>query len=112
MADAAAAVVFCYVTCPERAGALAIARALVEERLAACGNVVPGMRSIYRWEGAVHEADEAVLVLKTRADLAPRVAARVRELHPYDVPCVAVLPIAGGDPAYLAWIAAESSGDG
>ncbi len=104
------AAVFCYVTCPERAGALAIARALVEEGLAAAGNVLGGARSVYRWQGAVHEADEAVLVVKTRAALADRVVARVRELHPYACPAVAVLPVAGGDPDYLAWIEACGSG--
>ncbi len=72
---------FCYVTCPDRDEALAIARALVDERLAACGNVLPGMVSIYRWEGAVHEAEEVVLILKTQARLARRVVERVRGLH-------------------------------
>ncbi len=106
-----AEVVFCYVTHPEAEGAVALARALVEEGLAACGNVLPAMRSVYRWQGAVREAGEAVLVVKTRAGLAGRVAARVRELHPYECPCVAVLPVTGGDPEYLAWIAAGSPGD-
>ncbi len=69
------AAVFCYVTCPERASALAIARALVEEGLAAAGNVLGGARSVYRWQGAVHEADEAVLVVKTRAALVLGLAA-------------------------------------
>lgn len=105
------AVVFCYVTCPDRAVALALARALVEERLAAAGNVLGAVRSVYRWQGSVHEADEAVLVVKTRAELADRVAARIGELHPCTCPGIAVLPVAGGSSEYLAWIAAESSGD-
>ena len=96
--------VFCYVTCPSREEALALARRLVEERLAACGNVLDGMASVYRWESAVHEAAEAVLIVKTRAELVERVTARVRELHPYTCPCVAALPVVGGNPDYLAWI--------
>jgi periplasmic divalent cation tolerance protein len=102
---------FCYVTCPTREGALAIARQLVEERLAACGNVLDGMQSVYRWDGAVHETEEAVLILKIRAELVERVAARVAELHPYECPCVAALPVTGGHPAYLDWIARETRGD-
>lgn len=101
-------VVFCYVTCPSVEEALALARRLVEERLVACGNVLPGMRSVYRWQGEVQEADEAVLVLKTRAELAEQVTQRVVALHGYDCPCVAVLPVAGGNPAYLDWIAEET----
>lgn len=103
-------VVLCYVTCPGEAEALALARRLVEERLAACGNVLPGMRSVYRWQGAVHEAGEAVLILKTRAALAEPLTARVVALHPYECPCILVLPIAGGHAAYLAWVM-ESAGD-
>lgn len=101
--------VFCYVTCPDRALAEDLARRLVEERLAACGNVLDGMRSVYRWEGKVEEASEAVLIVKTRAELVERVTARVRELHPYACPCVAALPVTGGNPDYLAWIAAETA---
>jgi periplasmic divalent cation tolerance protein len=104
MADAA----FCYVTCPSRDEALAIARALVDERLAVGGNVLPGAASIYRWEGAVHEAEEVVLILKTQTGLAQRVTERVRALHSYECPCVVLLPIAGGNPAYLDWIRAET----
>ena len=104
---------FCYVTCPNYDEALAIARALVNERLAASGNVLPGAVSVYRWEGAVHEAEEVVLILKTRARLAQRVVERVQALHSYACPCVALLPVAGGNPAYLDWIRAEiSEGDG
>jgi periplasmic divalent cation tolerance protein len=100
---------FCYVTCPDRDEALAIARALVNERLAASGNILPGATSIYRWEGAVHEAAEVVLILKTRAGLAERMVERVQTLHSYACPCVALLPVVGGKPAYLDWIGAETS---
>jgi periplasmic divalent cation tolerance protein len=102
-------VAFCYVTCPDRDEALAIARALVDERLAAAGNVLPGAISVYRWERAVHEAEEVVLLLKTQAGLAERVVERVRALHSYACPCVVLLRVAGGNPAYIDWIRAETS---
>jgi periplasmic divalent cation tolerance protein len=85
-----------------------MARSLVEEHLAACGNVVPGMMSVYRRKGAVCEAEEFLLILKTRSDTARRFVSRAVALHPYECPCVAVLPIAGGNPDYLKWILAES----
>jgi periplasmic divalent cation tolerance protein len=100
---------FCYVTCPSREEAQAIARALMDERVIACANILPGMTTIYRWQGAVHEGDEVVLILKTRAALAERVTQRVRELHSYDCPCVAILPVMGGNPAYLDWLLAETA---
>ncbi len=103
--------VLCYVTCPDLEVARAMARTLVEEHLAAGGNIVPGMRSIYRWDGAVREAAEVLLILKSRTDRADRLSARIAALHPYECPCIVLLPIMGGNPDYLAWIAAES-GDG
>lgn len=102
------ATVFCYVTCPSPEAALAIARRLVEERLAAGVNVLPGARSVYRWEGIVRDAAEAVLVVKTRSALVEAVTRRVLELHPHRCPGVAALPVVGGNPDYLAWIAAET----
>jgi periplasmic divalent cation tolerance protein len=99
---------FCYITAGSKDEALRIGRALVEERLAACANVLDGMMSVYWWQGALEQADEAVLIVKTRAELVDRLTARVRALHGYDCPCVVSLPIAGGNPDYLAWIAAET----
>jgi periplasmic divalent cation tolerance protein len=96
------------VTAPSPDQAAEIARALVEERLAACGNVVPAIRSIYRWEGKVHEEAEALLVLKTTRGRFEALRDRVLALHPYDVPEVIALPVEAGNAAYLAWIAAES----
>ncbi|HSD20037.1 MAG TPA: divalent-cation tolerance protein CutA [Anaeromyxobacter sp.] len=96
------------VTAPSPDQAAEIARALVEERLAACGNVVPAIRSIYRWEGKVHEDAEALLVLKTTRGRFEALRDRVLALHPYDVPEVIALPVEAGNAAYLAWIAAES----
>ena len=97
------------VTAPSADDAARIGRALVEERLAACANVVGPIRSIYRWQGAVEEADESLMLVKARASDVDRVTARVRELHTYDVPEIIALPIRGGSPAYLAWLA-ESTG--
>ena len=83
-------------------------RTLVEERLAACGHVIPAVRSVYRWEGAVHDEAEARVGLHTRRSLVPAIVARTSELHPYDVPCVLAVPLVGGNPAYLEWLAAET----
>ena len=83
-------------------------RTLVDERLAACGHVIPAIRSVYRWEGAVHDEAEARVGLHTRRALVPAIVARTAELHPYDVPCVIALPLVGGNPAYLEWLAEET----
>lgn len=94
------------VTVPTAEAAAGLARTLVEEGLAACGNVVPGLRSIYRWEGTVHDEPEALLLLKTRAERFEALARRVVELHPYQVPEVLRLGVDGGNEPYLAWIRA------
>lgn len=85
-----------------------LAATLVSERLAACVNVLPPMRSIYRWEGAVESADERQIVIKTVADRLPDLEARLLQLHPYDVPEFLVLPIAHGTAAYLSWLTAST----
>jgi periplasmic divalent cation tolerance protein len=92
--------------------AAGIGRALVTERLAACANVVGPIRSIYRWEGAVEDATEHLLLVKARRADVAALEARVRELHSYDVPEVVALPIADGSAAYLAWLAESTSRDG
>lgn len=97
------------VTAPDTDTARALGRVLVEERLAACVNMVPGVRSIYHWKGAVEEDPEVLLVIKTGAQRCEALAARVKELHPYDLPEVLELPVAGGSTAYLDWVRAESS---
>ncbi|MGR0187806.1 divalent-cation tolerance protein CutA [Azospirillum aestuarii] len=101
--------VFAYITAGSRDEARRIGRALVEERLAACANILDGMTSIYRWQGAIEEATETVLIAKTRAELFDRLAARVRELHSYDVPCVVELRVGRGNPAYLDWLRHETA---
>ncbi|CCG43122.1 divalent-cation tolerance protein CutA [Magnetospirillum molischianum] len=97
-----------YVTAASHEEALSLGRALVEARLAACANVLDGMRSVYRWQGELREDQEVVLILKTRADLADAATSRLCELHSYECPCVVRLPIEGGNPGFLAWIAAET----
>ncbi len=97
-------------TAPDADTARRIARALVEERLVACVNLVAGVTSIYRWQGAVEEAGEVLLVMKTVATRVPAVTARVRELHPYDVPELIALPVDAALPAYASWVAAETGG--
>jgi periplasmic divalent cation tolerance protein len=99
--------IFVYVTAGNEAEALRIGRAVVEEQLAACANAIPGMRSLYWWEGRIQEAAETVLILKSTAALLDALAQRIQELHSYELPCVVALPIAGGNPAYLDWIRAE-----
>ena len=88
------AVTFCYVTAGSRDEALSIGRTVVQERLAACANVLDGVTSIYWWQGALEQAGEAALILKTRAELVERLTGRIRELHSYECPCVVALPIA------------------
>lgn len=94
-------------TAPDGETGARIARALVEERLAACVNVVPGVRSIYRWQGRIEDDAEVLLIAKTHADRCEELAARVRALHPYDLPEVIALAVAGGSSDYLAWLRAE-----
>jgi periplasmic divalent cation tolerance protein len=83
-------------------------RSLVEERLAACGHVQPGVRGVYRWAGELHDDAQARVGLHTRASLVPAIVARADADHPDDVPCVLALPVVGGHPGYLAWVLAET----
>ncbi|GIL38615.1 divalent-cation tolerance protein CutA [Roseiterribacter gracilis] len=103
------AAIFVYVTAPDLAAAEHIGTAIVEEGLAACANLLPGMRSIYRWKGAVERAEEIVLLLKTTPSRFDALEARVRDLHPYETPCVVALPISHGSAPYLDWIVDETS---
>lgn len=96
-----------YATFPNVESAKAVGRALVEARLAACANILPAVRAIYRWDGHMEEADEVVLLLKTTAEAAEAAMAEVRARHPYDLPAVLSLTVEGGDAAYLQWVADE-----
>ena len=104
----AAAVRLCFITAPDADTAHRIARALVEERLAACVNVVPGVTSIYRWEGTVHADAEQLLVVKTTRARLKALAERLAVLHPYALPELVALAPSGGSARYLAWVRAES----
>ncbi len=97
-------VVIAFCTCPDAATASRIADALVGERLAACVSVLRGVQSVYRWQGAVERADEVQLLVKTVAGRMPALAARVKALHPYELPEVVAVEAAAGLPAYLEWI--------
>jgi periplasmic divalent cation tolerance protein len=97
-----------YVTVPDESAARRIGRDAVERRLAASANILPGAHSIYRWQGAIEEAGETVLILKTAADRLDALIERIRTLHRYDVPGIAAWPVAAGNPDYLAWVVAET----
>jgi periplasmic divalent cation tolerance protein len=103
-------VMFVYATAGDAAEALRIGRAVVEERLAACANVIDGMQVVYWWEGAVQEAGEAVLILKTTDDRLGALIARIRDLHSYDCPCIEALPVVAGNQGFLDWVASETHG--
>lgn len=99
----------CFCTCPDAASATRLADALVDERLAACVNIVPGLRSVYRWKGRVERSDEVLLLVKTTAARLPALSARVLELHPHELPEVVAVEVAGGLSAYLDWVAEQTN---
>ena len=94
--------------CPDRDTADALARLLVDQRLAACVQVLPGMRSTYRWNGAIEQADEVLLIAKTRDDRLDALIARVRALHPHELPELVAVEAAGGLAPYLAWVTEQT----
>ena len=100
--------VFVYTTYPSLVEAERIGKAVLERRLAACVNILPGMISHYWWQGAIERGEEVVMIIKTRASLAERVRAAVKAMHPYDTPAILVLPIEGGEAGYLDWMMAET----
>lgn len=95
-----------FTTLPADADAATLARALVEERLAACVSTQPAIRSVYRWKGRIVEDAEQQIMIKTTADRVEPLGARLRELHPYEVPELLVLPVTGGGADYLQWVRA------
>ena len=98
-----------YITVPSRDMAERIARHLVEEKLAACVNIISGARSIYRWKGRVETANEVIMIAKTRVDLFGQLEKRIKELHSYEVPCIVAWPIEAGHQPYLDWIEKETT---
>ncbi|KAF1723154.1 divalent-cation tolerance protein CutA [Pseudoxanthomonas wuyuanensis] len=101
--------VFC--TCPDAASAERIADALVEERLAACVNLLPGVAAIYRWQGRVERASEVLLLIKTSGARLEKLIRRIPELHPYELPEVLAVEAGAGLPAYLDWVASQTAED-
>ena len=95
------------VTVPDIDSGCRLARRVVQERLAACGNVIPGMTSVYRWDGEVQEDQEALVLLKTTEEALPGLEKRVMELHSYEVPEFLALPVTDGHDPYLRWVAGE-----
>lgn len=102
-------VLFVYMTAGDLAEAERIAEALVEERLAACVNILDGMRSVFRWQGSVQKGREVAMFAKTREDLFDDLKARVVELHSYELPCVVALPIRSGHEPFLDWVSEEAN---
>ena len=94
-------------TCETEKQSREIARGLLEKRLAACVNIVPGAHSIYHWQGKIEEASEFLLVIKSRRDLFPALRAELARLHSYEVPETIALPIVDGSPEYLSWLDRE-----
>jgi len=99
-------------SCPEKTGARQLARIVLEERLAACVQIVPQVESMYHWQGALEQKTEVLLLVKTTKACWPALRERLAELHPYEVPEILALDVADGLPAYLNWIASETRGDG
>ena len=100
---------FIYITCGSEAEAGNIGTVLVERRLAACVNILPGMRSLYWWQGKVESGRETVLIAKTRDDLVEELTEAVKAMHGYEVPCVVALPVTGGNRDFLDWIDSETA---
>ena len=107
-AIAAVTILLCLCTAPDAETARTIADTVVAERLAACATLLPGARSVYRWQGQVEHADEVQLLLKTTRTCLPALQARIVALHPYELPELIAVEAAGGLPAYLDWVAAET----
>lgn len=97
-----------YVTTPSMEVARRIAQHVVNEKLAACANMMP-IHSIYRWEGALQEEAEVAMFLKTRRSLVPRLEEAVRTLHPHQVPCIVAFDLVGGHAPYFAWVDAATN---
>lgn len=100
-----------YVTCAGEEEARRIGRQAVEERLAACANLLGGIESFYRWEGKLQQDKEWALLLKTTGEKLEHLVARVKDLHSYQVPCIVAWPIPGGFEPYLDWVAGECTGE-
>jgi periplasmic divalent cation tolerance protein len=94
-----------YTTVPDHQTALALSRTLVTERLAACANIIPEITSVYTWKGELQQETEVAVLLKTQADQANAAAERLRQLHPYECPCVVIFLSQAGNPEFFQWVA-------
>ena len=104
-------VMFVYVTAADAEEAKSLGRQLVQEQLAACANILPGATSIFRWQGKLEEASEAVLILKTTEQKLETLIERAKALHSYDCPCIEALPVVDGNRDFLEWVVRETGGD-
>jgi periplasmic divalent cation tolerance protein len=104
-------VLFTYVTVPSDALAQEIASTVVSERLAACANIIPGMKSVYQWQGRIEQRDEIILILKTQEKLFKTLEARVKALHSDETPCIVALPVTAGNAGFLQWITSETTNE-
>jgi periplasmic divalent cation tolerance protein len=102
--------IFAYITAKNKEQALSIGAALIEEHLAGCVNILDNMLSIYKWDGEIKTDNEAVLIAKTTSEKFSSLVARVKELHTYDCPCIAALPVINGNSQYLDWLSATIYG--
>jgi periplasmic divalent cation tolerance protein len=100
--------VLVYITASDHAEAEKIGRLLLEEKLAACVNIVDGMRSMFWWEGALEQGHETILLAKTKPSLLDELTAKVKAVHSYDLPCIVALPIVGGNQDFIDWISSET----
>lgn len=98
------------VTGPDAKSLAELTHSLISSRLAACGQNISPIRSIYRWQGKISDEIEARVMLHTRTSLVPRIVDHVNKSHPYDVACIIALPLVGGNPAYLQWVRDETDG--
>jgi len=100
-------VMMLYVTCTDQDEAMKIARALVDERLAACANILAPHTAVYRWQGEVESGPETAMLVKTSSDKTAQATERIKRLHSYDLPCVVAWPVADGNPDFLTWVQGE-----
>ena len=98
-----------YVTVASNEEAEKIARVVVSERLAACANILGSIQSVYHWNGKLERTTEVAMLLKTQELVVDTLVARIRQLHSYDCPAIVVVPVLGGNPEFLAWVASETS---
>ncbi|RMD74239.1 MAG: divalent-cation tolerance protein CutA [Lentisphaerae bacterium] len=96
-----------YVTCASEDEAVSILRFVLEHRLAACGNIIPAIKSMFWWQGKIDSAEEVLLLLKTNQALEPQLTQAIGQLHSYECPCVVSLPILEGNPDFLTWLGEE-----